>query len=448
MDKKTRSFWFALLTASISVLTNIFFIWLQINNYFGTTSTARSASVISIIIYISLVGFIVFALKELMKKPDKEILEEIIKKLKFTNKQDRCYNAHMLLQSKFDRKINEYSSFENHEKYSINLGFLGTLVGLVAALPAMDDALNSSGANTNNMLSGLFVAFLTSIAGIITAIALNISYRRLNKITANKFLEAEEKLPEEIFKSFPDDDTLKEWYILYRQKFGIKEGQNKATSFDKDLETLSIPIKNAVEQLTKSIITSIDEKFKLSIAAFTKAINEFPTSFEKEVNTNLGVLVKQSTASIETIKNTHKDNMLEMKTNVKDSISKLFEDIKKNSNDLQTDLINAANIRIQGNDEKIQRVIEKIINITSSIEKIESEINKSNKKVCDLNVTMTQANIKFDEMGKNVGNYDKNLSSHNEILNKNIKGLGETEKVFKELQVSVDNLAKLVNMEE
>ncbi|MEM4260421.1 MAG: MotA/TolQ/ExbB proton channel family protein [Candidatus Woesearchaeota archaeon] len=293
-NKKFEIF-LVLFLSVLSFGANIIFFYLQWNAFINIENLSYIISGFIYLLFLLATGYNLkkyFGFDVVKEFQDKKIMEGNIEDINYEKSK---------LQNYFDELNNNIQTLNSFSKVSIVVGFLGTLVGLVFALSSIKTSLDSSNTSEllsvlNKTLAGLFIAFNTSIGGILTSIALAYTYARKNKEIITEYLNIEQKiLEEEKSNALVNNEKAEKRWNLWQQKFELYEG--KVNSIKTDILNLSEPLTKAVGNLSDNIVSTLDEKFRQSIKDFKETVNkmrqtvdEMPRKITDELNKMIGAI--------------------------------------------------------------------------------------------------------------------------------------------------------------
>ena len=252
-------------------------------------------------------------------------------------------------------------SYRNYKTIIISVGILGTFTGIFWGLLHFDSKdLMSIQTSIPNLLNGLRTAFITSIAGMVSALTLTFAQKKF--FDASYSEDSSEILRSiEIKLSKLDNlgniydvglDLLKE---VNSMKDDIYTANNQmietlSENFEKTNKTLEQAIDKLSEDSTKEIIASLEDV----ISSFNSSMtDQFGQNF-KEFNTAVGRLLEWQ--------ENYKDSITQMENN----LAKAVESIEKTDDSLQS---------IASKNEEIVKIYELFGEMTNKFEEQAYQIN-------------------------------------------------------------------------
>ncbi|WP_435620490.1 MotA/TolQ/ExbB proton channel family protein [Thermoanaerobacterium thermosulfurigenes] len=444
------------------------------------------------------------------EKNDKDITE-LLKKFK-----SMCYSGNIknaidvfdytaLVEIPGKRKI-----FNMMPGVFTGLGILGTFVGLVLGLSDLNFSGNTQvlEQGINNLISGMYLAFLTSIAGLISSLVWSWVDRKLLNYYRKK-IDTLHSLYKNIFDEKGIDYYLKEIRDIqeeqktYMQKFVSDLSLEISNVFSNILEQRIFPeFANIVNQyVTSKIVESFDnsigeikqsseiskqmiEKFaNLAYENQLEGVNKIIDKFIEGMDTSLKGKFTDLGESI--------DEMIKWQQMVKEGMNELMEKLSNNILNLQDvnkaienaitnfsdyfDKVNAANEHLVENISKLESVSLNVNMLVEDMLKMMNEINQQKdlllkdktEHVQIVSNYISEINEKFELLQTSYANISKNIDilnnslkqSMDEFANKTHEGLKRSLSLFdeelaniisylnstlSEIKESVDELPKVI----
>lgn len=366
----------------LAVGSNIYFLFGQLG---AVSSNNILANIITCIIYLLLSGWVIYSLKKYNKFDIERYRVNSPGATDTKPSVDPSYLRNQL-QNYYEEKLNSIQNLNNFSKIAIVVGFLGTLVGLVDALSILKSLDKSDSIaqvkGLTDTLPGLFVAFNTSIGGILTSIALTYIYSLLSKQINNYFLEEEKIIIAEEKRYLSDkvEESTDRW-TKWEKKFEL--GGSDVNSIKSDILNLTNPLTNAVSNLSQKIVSTLDERFKQSIQDFKKVVDSMPGKIEDELTKMFG---KVEFKYLDVLKKLE-DQTSETKKEIDSQIKTLREinadyekSLKKGVESRVDELKDALNKSLEGTSNKYEK----------ELENIQTSINGFVSKVDDLKTIVNQ----------------------------------------------------------
>ncbi|MGF7399143.1 MotA/TolQ/ExbB proton channel family protein [Thermoanaerobacterium thermosaccharolyticum] len=444
------------------------------------------------------------------EKNDKDITE-LLKKFK-----SMCYSGNInnaidvfdytaLVEIPGKRKI-----FNMMPGVFTGLGILGTFVGLVLGLSDLNFSGNTQvlEQGINNLISGMYLAFLTSIAGLVSSLLWSLIDRKLLNYYRKK-IDTLHSLYKNIFDEKGIDYYLKEIRDIqeeqktYMQKFVSDLSLEISNVFSNILEQRIFPeFANIVNQyVTSKIVESFDnsigeikqsseiskqmiEKFaNLAYENQLEGVNKIIDKFIEGMDTSLKGKFTDLAGSI--------DEMIKWQQMVKEGMNELMEKLSNNILNLQDvnkaienaitnfsdyfDKVNAANEHLVENISKLESVSLNVNMLVEDMLKMMNEINQQKdlllkdktEHVQIVSNYISEINEKFELLQTSYANISKNIDilnnslkqSMDEFANKTHEGLKRSLSLFdeelaniisylnstlSEIKESVDELPKVI----
>lgn len=282
----------------------------------------------------------------------------------------------------------------------ITLGIFGTFLGLVIGLGdiKLDQGVDNLNKSISNLISGLSMAFYTSLVGIILSIAFSVLYRYLLKHIEKAVL----KLDELLFSIFPCQSNEQYMRKYFEVQFDIKQGlQTLAT----DVATkISDTIAPAMDQALVSHLVPIMQDLQ---AVIKNSIEESKAQQIKILNNFGGHIEKMSSVITDNFENSQKKQSEAMEGVLGQYVEKMNETFLTQFKDMG-----------------------KIIEETT---RVQSEIKSQ----------MVQFTEQFHRQFEVQTELIEKTSRSGQLLNDSLESL---EKVSRELKSSADDIASAASM--
>jgi uncharacterized phage infection (PIP) family protein YhgE len=431
----------------LSIIANIYFCSVQFSSVLSGSDEFSGfdwlSILLAIIIYTIFTSFVIYNLKKVYSDDNTgalRIQEFIILDHKGDQKQLNkykladIYRVRQFVDKLFDEANHEILGLADFARNSISIGFLGTLAGLVLALAPMNSIseLNAFEASFRDALSGMFLAFYTSIAGIITSLALSYNYFNLQKKINTTFVEKDEQLADiernaQLKKSNEKEQRLKK----YDTKFGITE--DEIPTIQEDLTNLSTPIKEAVGDLSQNIVDTLNVQFKESIDHFVEGIDKIPENISDSTQKMIGDIDIKVQRSVTELEQGYKKRVKE----IRDTLVTRLDEIEER-----------ANQHSIAQNESVQGFIDTTNELRSLIDNLPDNTNSMLKEIKDAQTeNLAALKSQFAEQAKKeiilktedqiselVKGYDDSISS-------SIKPIDELAKSLREITGELNTLA-------
>lgn len=294
----------------------------------------------------------------------------------------------------------------NHDKNSlqnlvISLGILGTFLGIFAGLQNFDTTnINSS---IPSLLGGLKTAFLTSIAGSISALLIKIT--NIYKIDESS-LSVEEK----------DESTLMlEELQLIRKSIAGDEDSSLVTQIQK----LRTSQADKQDELKKAFDEFAKQMAENNMKALVEAVDQVMRDFNAKINDQLGQSFKELSESVRSLVEWQQNYILTVQQT--------------------TSALGDAQESLRISSESLNTTSEKISEIAAHNQSI-SEMNQELKVVIENLNQMLESTVGFS---KNMKVLAESLNDSGNIIQSEIKSL--VEESIKNMQAHADDLSKNIN---
>ena len=356
----------------------------------------------------------------------------------------------MLFLSVWDFRSHKTDNHKDFKSVIVSVGVLGTFIGIVIGLWEFDT--NNISSSVPNLLGGLKTAFMTSIMGMGSAIALSIfqGLKNRDKNTAGTELDALNR----ISKQLEDLNFLQEIKEYTRQLEAIPLINTKLDSIDTNIKTLSADIagvknelkenqqqlfaflKDKLEGIDKSLKEAVEKLAEGATQEIIKALEGVIADFNNNLTEQFGDNFKQLNEAVL--------KMIEWQENYKNSVQQFEMSLKdiltqtKNSHEKTIDLISQSfdefsKVHKKAISETIQQS-EKTVDIAKGTAEQISKITKDYEAIAETAEDLTEI-IQINK------NQIDNLKTHLESLAKIGKDAGaiteELKNFSKEVQGSL-----------
>ena len=351
---------------------------------------------------------------------------------------------------------------DNHKDFKsviVSVGVLGTFIGIVIGLWEFDTSNISS--SVPNLLGGLKTAFMTSIMGMGSAIALSIfqGLKNKDKNTADTELNA----LNHISKQLEDLNFLKEIKEYTRQLEAIPLINTKLDSIDTNIKTLSADIagvknelkenqqqlfaflKDKLEGIDKSLKVAVEKLAEGATQEIIKALEGVIADFNNNLTEQFGDNFKQLNEAVL--------KMIEWQENYKNSVQqfeKSLGDILTQTETSHQKTINLINTSFDDFSKAHQKTIsETIQQIDTTVQASKGTAEQISKITKDY-ATIADTSEALTEIIKTNQNQINTMKIHLESLatiGKDAGSITEELKNFsKEIQGSLSNQASSVKV--
>ena len=438
MDSRTL---FNFFISLLAVALNATFLYLQYSNLhlFDSNWKVDISFGVSLFIYVVLIVFVFYSLSKGRNGytiPEREFLysgAEGISKIKTVEELNASKKK---CQSLYDDHIQQLQGIGNLAKSSISLGFLGTLIGLVLSLSMINETSQGDFETFNDAfkmaLAGLFLAFYTSIGGIVTSFALGYNYYRLNKQLETQFASYEKTfIDTEKILLEKDKEEVRQLYGRFEEKFETKQDEIK--TLKQDLEALAVPIESAVESLANRVTETFNEVFKESIDEFSKSVKEIPNI----TTTELGKITAEFNTRQKAIEELIMLWSIELNETTRNSLSDMVQVYNEYYEQITDNLNKYGDVS-----DKLQRYIDSLPERTEKLMK--GLTDKKEEQLIHFQEAMNEL-VKDKIVHKNAVLIEKNITDYNNNINKTLKPLQDIISALDEHQISLQDLIQKMN---
>ena len=336
------------------------------------------------------------------------------------------------------------------------LGIIGTFVGLSIGIYLAAPGLNSNEMSDakqalNTLLDGAALAFITSIAGLVSSLA----FSYFEKMRLHRFNKRCQSLVAEI-------DARVEYFSAERLANKALEESKKQSlalgSFANDLavslgqvieQQVAAPMVQAIDALRNEQKSANDETLEKLIKEFSSSISGAAGEEMKAFATSVEVMSKQMEQQVASLNNGQEEMQKASKQAVEDmsaALSKGSADIAKGIADAVSDLSAGMSDAIKGVTSELEQAaakmardlssaIENVTDIASQLKAASAEmatLAESNKEIhSQLGVTLelskeliekaAQANVEFREVAAEFETYGKAVKEHTDALSKSTR---------------------------
>lgn len=349
---------------------------------------------------------------------------------KYNDFKKEHHKNNQLPKSRYEYFLDFFSFISN---FFISFGILGTFLGITLGLSGLKfDSLDHLRNNISNLLNSMRLAFISSLAGIITSL--------ISKWVFDKFSKQIEKRLEELEKSEHEE-------II----FALNNVQNEIaglgqSSFSQIAQTLNHEVGNYVDKLQNGTAPIIDN---------------FASKFEK-VNSILEISIKAIEDSLSFVRQYNssvEQNHTKLKTQFEE-INKVSENIKEISDKLDNTVMHIFEI-FKSQDENFQNfyskidstknLIDKFVDISERTtillsesskninvipEKINEFFNKSKEAIDQYPLTLKRSlSNSFTELDEHIANIVTNFRNITDLINTSVSNF----------QISIESLSNFQN---
>lgn len=360
------------------------------------------------------------------------------------------------------------------------LGIIGTFVGLSIGIYLAAPGLNSNEMSDakqalNTLLDGAALAFITSIAGLVSSLAFSF----YEKMRLHRFNRRCQSLVSEI-------DARVEYFSAERlANKALEESKKQSVALESFANDLAVSLGQVIEQqvaapMVKAIDALRNEQKSANDETLEKLIKEFATSISgaageemKAFATSVEVMSKQMEQQVASLNNGQEEMQKASKQAIEDmsaALSKGSADIAKGIADAVSDLSAGMSDAIKGVTSELEQAaakmardlssaIENVTNIASQLKAASAEmssLSESNKDIHEqLSETLelskgliekaAQANVEFRVVAAEFESYGKAVKDHTDAVAKStqntenyvselLSGQKEIESSWKEYQ--------------
>lgn len=308
-----------------------------------------------------------------------------------------------------NKNIEKYNkSIKNAGSNCILLGVLGTFVGLLIVL---SDIGGTGAYQIETAISGMNVAFVTSVFGIIMSLILNYILLNLFSIE-HTILEIMLKLETLMHKKSSYDKNRK----INMSVNDIKESIGNISESIKAIERfdeISIRLNDFIKNFDKSInkFNASMDNTETFISNFSENINKMDEQF-KSLNENFikifSLYEENQEFNKELMKNT---------TDTNESINKNMSSIKENIESTTTSQ-KEVNTDLKDLFDNIQTNCNELFGkMSSTMESILNKEDSFNGNINELNQTLGKYSEQFNDILKNFGQMSSNIKSQSDSIN-------------------------------
>lgn len=289
------------------------------------------------------------------------------------------------------------------------MGIVGTFVGILISLSNFDVANIST--TIPQLIGGLKLAFLTSVAGIGTALLTSL-FPRLYLIKA-----------EVIDENLSDTDLLRAIHGELIKLNGNISGDNDSTLITQ-IQKMRTSIVDKQDELKKAFDEFASQMAKNNIEQLIEAINKVMEDFNAKINDQLGQSFKELSDSVRSLVEWQQNYL----TTVQEATGALgaAQESLKNSSDSLTNTSDRVS-EIAENNKNISEVNQELKVVVDNLNQmLESTVGFSqNMKALAEGLSGSGETIK-NEISSLVQESIKNMQTHAEDISKNINAISDT----------------------
>ncbi len=309
-------------------------------------------------------------------------------------------------------------SYRNYKTIIFSVGILGTFTGIFWGLLNFDSHdLMSIQTSIPELLGGLRTAFITSIVGMIAALALTFAQK--------KFFDT----------SYSEDSAD----ILRSIEIKLSRMEDVHNIYDANLELLKeiSSLKDDIYDVNKKMLDSLQENFEKTNQSLDNAINKLSEDSSKEIVGALeGIISKFNTNMIDQFGQNFKEfneaigNLLSWQQKYKDTL------VEMNNN------LNRAVQAIESTDNSLSSIAGRNEEVLRVYEKFGEMIERSEQQAYEIN-TKILAQIELLEVIQNVFDSSKNKFAY--FVKEFSDGSKHLLSGFVETKNSLDNISDRIN---
>lgn len=332
------------------------------------------------------------------------------------------------------RKFVNYYQLENMPSTFVTIGLLGTCIGIVLGLFNFDTDAGKIKDSVKELLSGLRLAFLVTILGLIFSLFYK---RRVNDIL-NKYGDIQPP-------DSPEFLEMKQTNLLLRDLNRGISSLNRAFS-----EELITKIQESNKKLADNLVTFGKNLATSNHDALLEALKEVIEDLNSGFRDTLGLLVKQNfselTNSIDSLNNWQKEN----KAYIED-FARRYEKIVQYTEDMNTNLekIVTTNANLLSQNGKLHNIVESLNSVMVQDTKFREITSNLNNASSNIKESLNQFSTDLQNT-KNQLEGITNLRANIELLNDQLSNLRnidiDEERLYmqgiKETMASMDEMFK------
>jgi methyl-accepting chemotaxis protein len=302
------------------------------------------------------------------------------------------------------------------------LGIIGTFIGLAVSIYIAAPGLNSGNIDDakealNHLLSGASLAFITSIAGLVSSLLF--SYFEKRKV--HKFVRSCQHLISEI-------DARVEYFSAERlASKSLNESQKQSLALETFANDLAVSLGQVIEQqVSRPIVTAINELKEEQKSANDETLEKLISEFSNSITGAAGEEMKAFASTMDSLS-----------TNLEQQMNAMMENQKQMQEASQQAVVNMGEAMAEGSKqitEEINVAVSSLAEgISRSLEAVSNQLNNA-------------AEALSEKLGESISGFDVVLTRIQDVTDKYEKISENTTSLHSELNFSIDKARETVSL--